>query len=154
MSVLLDRVNASPIANSDFPWEFNQWIANLVDTLNEVIDAIQNNIVTTSLIANTVSSVDVTTNTTYIPTNTLLTSFQLPDVTSDDIGSVVGISGFGAGGWSILTGAGQTIKIASSGASAGTSVSSSSRYDSINITLVDATTWIAVSTQTTGFVIV
>lgn len=41
-NIFLDRVDASPISNSEFPFEFNQWLANTVDTLNEVIIDIQN----------------------------------------------------------------------------------------------------------------
>jgi hypothetical protein len=41
-NIFLDRVDSAPISNSDFPFEFNQWLANTVDTLNEVIIDIQN----------------------------------------------------------------------------------------------------------------
>ena len=41
-NIFLDRVDAAPISNSDFPFEFNQWLANTVDTLNEIINDIQN----------------------------------------------------------------------------------------------------------------
>lgn len=41
-NIFLERVDAAPISNSDFPFEFNQWIANTVDTLNEIISDIQN----------------------------------------------------------------------------------------------------------------
>lgn len=35
MSVSLDRIDSAPIANSDFDYQFLQWIWVLVDTLNE-----------------------------------------------------------------------------------------------------------------------
>jgi hypothetical protein len=41
-NIFLDRVDAAPISNSEFPFEFNQWLANTVDSLNEVINDIQN----------------------------------------------------------------------------------------------------------------
>ena len=151
MSVLLDRINSAPIANNDFPFDFNQWVANLVDTLNEIIIAIQNALMSTSVVSATTQNVEI--NSSYIPTNAATTSFQLPDLAI--VGSRVTIAGQGAGGWSLLTGSGQTIELADGGASAATSVSSSSRYDSIEIICVLAdTTWITLSTQTTGFIIV
>jgi len=42
MSIFLERIDAAPLSNSDFPYEFNQWVANLVDSLNEVIATVQN----------------------------------------------------------------------------------------------------------------
>jgi hypothetical protein len=41
MTISLDKVNAAPISDSTFPFDFNQWLAVLVDTLNEVIGDIQ-----------------------------------------------------------------------------------------------------------------
>lgn len=40
--IFLDRVDAAPLANDDFSFEFNSWVANTVDVLNEVIIDIQN----------------------------------------------------------------------------------------------------------------
>jgi hypothetical protein len=42
MNIFLDKIDAAPIADSNFSFDFNQWIAVLVDTLNEVITDIQN----------------------------------------------------------------------------------------------------------------
>jgi hypothetical protein len=152
MSVFLNRINSAPIMSNDFPYEFNQWIFNLIDSLNNNFDNIDNVIVSQSLLPTITSAVDVTTNSLYIPTNAALVTFQLPVVTAEDIGSIVEITGFGAGGWSLVPGSGATIKVSAS--SAATSLSSSSRYDSIRIILVDATTWVTMSSQTSGFVIV
>ena len=41
-NIFLDRIDAAPISNSEFPFDFNQWLANTVDTLNEIINDIQN----------------------------------------------------------------------------------------------------------------
>lgn len=39
--IFLDRVDAAPLANDDFSFEFNSWAANTIDVLNEVIIDIQ-----------------------------------------------------------------------------------------------------------------
>lgn len=151
MTLFLDRVDAAPIQNSTFDMEFTQWLGVLVETLNEDIQDIQGAILSNTVVTGTTQTVDI--NSIYIPTNAGLTTFQLPNIMS--VGAQVTIAGQGAGGWSLLTGVGQTIQIASTGSTANTSVSSSSRYDSINIMCVVANlTWIALTTQTTGFVIV
>lgn len=150
---MLDRVNSVPVIKYDFPFELMQWFANLVDTLNEVITEIENtNLVMTQMAPNTTQLIAL--NTAYIPTNAALVSFQLPAVSASDVSNTVEITGEGAGGWILLTSAGQTIKLPLTNASATTSVASANRYDSIKIKLVDATTWVIVYSQTTGFVIV
>lgn len=154
MSILLDRINSAPLWGEEFGYEFQQWISNTIDTLNENYSDIDNLLVSQEVIANNVVGVNAVVNSLYIPTNALQTVFQLPATTNEDIGSIIEIAGQGAGGWSILTAPGQTIEIANVGATANTSVTSSSRYDSIKIILVAASTWITLSTQTTGFVIV
>jgi len=40
--IFLERIDSAPISNSSFPFDFNQWLAVLVDTLNEDIEDIQN----------------------------------------------------------------------------------------------------------------
>lgn len=154
MSLFLDKVNTAPIINDDFSYEFKQWVANTIDTLNEVIGDIQSALTSTEIIGASVTLFNAVVDSTYIPTGGALTSFQLPATTVDDIGSTIEIAGQGAGGWKLLTAVGQTIKVGDVGGSANTSVASSNRYDSIKIILVDANTWITLSTQTTGFVIV
>lgn len=42
MALFLDRIDAAPIANSNFDAQFLQWIWVLVDALNENIQDIQN----------------------------------------------------------------------------------------------------------------
>jgi hypothetical protein len=42
MALFLDRIDAAPIANSDFDAQFLQWLWVLVDALNENINDIQN----------------------------------------------------------------------------------------------------------------
>ena len=151
MTLFLDRVDSAPIQNSKFDMEFTQWLGVLVETLNEDIIDIQNSILSRTAVVGITQNVDV--NSVYIPTNVALTTFQLPNLAA--VGTQVVIAGQGAGGWSLLTAAGQTIELADTGSTANTSVSSSSRYDSINIMcVVENLTWITLSTQTTGFVIV
>lgn len=41
MSVILDKIDSAPIANSDFDYQFLQWIWVLVDSLNENINDIE-----------------------------------------------------------------------------------------------------------------
>lgn len=42
MAIFLDRIDSAPLANNDLPYVLNQWIANLIDVLNEVINDTQN----------------------------------------------------------------------------------------------------------------
>lgn len=42
MSIFIQRVDAVPVQNTDFPFEFDQWLSNLVDSLNTSIEQIQN----------------------------------------------------------------------------------------------------------------
>jgi hypothetical protein len=152
MAVFVDRIDAVPIQYNDFPYEFNQWLSVLVDSLNQVIEDISGLLISTDI--TTLTTQNVILNSLYIPTAAGLTTFQLPPTTTNDVGSKVSIAGQGAGGWKLLTGAGQTIQIRDVGAVANVSVASSNRYDSIELVLVAASTWITLSTQTTGFVIV
>lgn len=41
MAIFLEKIDAAPVANSDFETPFLQWLWVLVDTLNEDIDDIQ-----------------------------------------------------------------------------------------------------------------
>ena len=151
MSLNLDKIDSAPISNRDFDPEFLQWIWVLVDSLNENLADLDGSVLSSTTVDDVSQSVSV--NSLYIPTNTLLTTFTLPDEMNP--GDRVSIAGEGSGGWTLLTAAGQTIQVASVGATANTSISSSSRYDSIEIIcVVTDTTWITRSSQTTGFVIV
>ncbi len=154
MSIALDRVNSAPVINDDFSYEFKQWCSNTVDTLNEVIGDIEGELISRETIADDVILFDAVVNSLYIPTGVALTSIQLPITTANDIGAIIQVAGEGAGGWQLLVAAGQTIEDADVGGSASVSLSSSSRYDSISIILVDATTWVVQNGRTTGFVIV
>ncbi len=148
--LFLDPID-SVLLDEEFDAEYQQWLWVLVDTLNENILDIQGAIVSTEAI--TLATQAVVVDSIYIPTNAAQTVFTLPNQML--VGNTVEIDGQGAGGWKLLTGAGQTIKVASVGGSAGTSITSASRYDSIKIIcVVENTTWIVVSAQTTGFVIV
>lgn len=147
----LDKIDSAPVRDDEFVFEFTQWLSVLVDTLNEVINDIQGAINSDFVITGTIQAAEINSN--YIVGNAAATMIILPDTAA--VGSRVTIAGFGAGGWVLVPGAGQTIKIASVAGSASVSISSATRYDSISIICVQAdTTWIAVSTQTTGFVIV
>ena len=152
MAILLDKVNSAPIINDAFSYEFKQFMSNTVDTINENLNDMQGAMVSRETVSTT--SINATVNSLYIPTSSSLTVFQLPQTTVNDVDSIIEIAGQGSGGWRILTAVGQTIKVASVGASASTSITSASRYDAIRIILVDASTWITLSAQTTGFVIV
>ena len=100
-------------------------------------------------VSQTTGSVTANINTGYIITDASTVTITLP-VTAP-LGSVISIRGQGAGGWILVPGAGQTIKIITG--SAATSVASAERYDSIDLTSVVAnTTWEASSMATTGFV--
>ncbi|MFB1501506.1 hypothetical protein [Thiocapsa sp. N5-Cardenillas] len=41
MAVILPRVDAAALANTNFTFEFNQWVSVLVDTLNELIQQVE-----------------------------------------------------------------------------------------------------------------
>lgn len=89
-------------------------------------------------------------NSAYVVSNAAQTTITLP-VTAP-LGSVVAIAGNGAGGWILVPGAGQTIKVLT--ASASVSVTSAEQYDCIEVVCVVAnTTWVARNMVTTGFTI-
>lgn len=151
MVLALDRIDSVPVRDNEFDFEFTQWLSVLVDTLNEVISDIQGGINSDYVITTTTQAADLNSN--YIIGNVAQTTITLP--ATAPVGSRVMVAGLGAGGWVLVPGTGQTIKVASVGASAAVSITSATRYDSISIICVQAnTTWIAVSAQTTGFVIV
>ncbi len=151
MTLALDRIDSAPLADSKFDFMFNQWVAVLVDSLNETIQSLQSAVLSINPITDVTQTAQINSN--YIPLNVAATTITLPDLVV--VGSRVTISGFGAGGWILVPGATQTIKVASVAANATASITSASRYDSISIICVEADkTWITLASETTGFVIV
>lgn len=148
--LFLERIDSVPLqGNEDLTLEIQRWMVTLVDTLNTVIATIEPFLYDPITITGT--SQDASVNTRYIPTNAGLTSIQLPATCS--VGDVISIRGEGAGGWSLLTAAGQTIKF--QGSSAGTSIASANRYDSIDVTcVVQDTVWIVNAFVSTGLIII
>jgi hypothetical protein len=147
--LFLERIDGVPLAgNDDLTFEIQRWMVLLVDTLNTILETIEPLLIDPIVITDT--SQDVQPNTKYIPTNVALTSFQLPDTCA--VGDVVELVGQGAGGWSLLVGTGQTIKLAAS--SAAVSIASAERYDAISVTcVVQDTTWVTTAWVSTGLVI-
>jgi len=44
MTLFLTRVDAAPLSNTDFSFEFMQWLSVLVDQMNEVLATVQDNL--------------------------------------------------------------------------------------------------------------
>lgn len=44
MAIFLDRIDAVPLQGESFTFEYNSWVAVLVDTLNENLSDIQNSL--------------------------------------------------------------------------------------------------------------
>jgi hypothetical protein len=42
MTIFLDRIDAVPVLDNDFPYQFNLWLSVLVDTLNEIVFDLEN----------------------------------------------------------------------------------------------------------------
>ncbi len=151
MTAFLDRLSAAPLQADELSFPLESWFSNVVDSLNETIQDIENLFFFKQEIISPTAAVAVEINASYISGNAALTTFTLPDSAAQ--GAVVRIIGKGAGGWTLLPGSGQTIEVA--GNTAATSVSSTSRYDCITIEVVTAdTTWVTTSSQTAGFTIV
>lgn len=150
MSLRLDRIDSVPLEADKFSFEFRSWLGVLVDNLNYSLQRLE-----TLLVPTNISTTSYTANidTSYIIGNALQTTVTCPLIA--DIGSIVEIIGRGAGGWILKPNTGQTIKVPSVNASAGTSITSAHQYDVITIQCIVAdTTWTVVNQQTTGFVIV
>lgn len=82
----------------------------------------------------------------YIASNAGLVTLTLPATAA--VGAIVRVAGKGAGGWSIAQNAGDVINFGSSASTAGVggSVSSTNRYDSIELVCVTANdTWVVLS---------
>lgn len=148
MTIFLDRVDSVPVQSEDFTFEFEQWLTVTVDSLNETLQIIENvNFIGVQVEA---TPYGAGINNTYLITNAATTTINLPAVAP--LGAVVRIVGLGVGGWILVPGAGQTIKVA--GSSAAVSIASTSRYDCISIIcVVENTTWVTTSSETAGFVI-
>lgn len=92
----------------------------------------------TTVSAATPSTVAI--NTRLVPNTGGLYTANMPAVAA--VGSVIQITGNGAGGWLLQCGAGQTINSSGGSTSSGGSLASTNRYDSIRIVCVVAnTTW-------------
>ncbi len=148
MAVILDRIDAVPLAADNFSEQFKSWLSILVDSLNSIVGAIEKNFVTPETITGTTQ--DAVAQTNYIPTNVALTSITLPAMAV--VGDVVAITGEGAGGWSLLPNLGQTIQMAASTATV--SIASAEQYDTIQVMcVVEDTTWVVQYSTSTGLVV-
>lgn len=149
MSLMLERINAVPLQDTDFSAPFEQWLSILVDSLNETLNLIETNVVYRQSITGTTQSASI--NTDYIVVNDALTTISLPRYAQR--GAIIRVTGLGANGWKIIPFSGQTIQVLT--ASASTSLSSSGRYDCISLTCVIANTlWVTTYSETSGFVLV
>ena len=149
-SLLLDRIDAVPLAADNFSDEYKAWVTVLVDSINSIVDIIDNIIINPVVL--TTTSVTALTDTTYIIGNAGTTTVTLPLVSYP--GDIIGITGQGAGGWLLATNIlvpGQTIYVSNNTAS--TSVGSAEQYDSITVQCVVANTiWVATAGFTTGYI--
>lgn len=106
--------------------------------------------ITTVGISGTTQSADV--NTRYIVENAAQTTITLPTVFA--IGDVIAVKGFGAGGWIVVAGTGNTILIGQASTSVSGTVTSANNFDVIYLSgLVANTTWSMDSSVTSGFTI-
>lgn len=97
---------------------------------------------TWNVISNTTQTASV--NNGYIANNASLVTITLP--ANFAVGDIVRISGLGAGGWSLMANTGDVINFGIFATSAGGSLSSTNRYDVVEVLGVIAnTTWIVLS---------
>lgn len=61
-TVFLDRIDSAPLADDDFSFSYNSWVSNLVDTLNESLNTIQNQIngISLGLVAPSLTTAEIT----------------------------------------------------------------------------------------------
>lgn len=59
MSIFLDRIDAAPLSNNEFSYEFNQWVSVLIDSLNETIRIVQGSVNLTTI--NSYTAADIAT---------------------------------------------------------------------------------------------
>lgn len=91
-------------------------------------------------------------NTGYIIGNAAQTTITLP--TLAEVGSVINVQGLGAGGWVLQAAAAQIINIGAAATSAGGTLISANRYDSLQIVCVLAnSTWGVISVLSTALTI-
>ena len=156
--ISLDRIDSVPLLADPFSYQFKAWLGSLVDTLNSIMNQIEDTLVSTMVTSSATQQMQV--NTKYIATNASQTIFTLPPIAMgtepvSEVGSIITVSGFGVGGWKILTNVGQTIAVASVPSIATTSITSAHQYDTITLECIVAdTVWTTLSAQTTGFAIV
>lgn len=84
----------------------------------------------------------------YISNNSSLVTVTLPSTAA--IGSVVAITGAGAGGWKLAQNSGQTVNFGNSATTAGTggSLASVNQYDAVEVICITAnTTWAVINSQ-------
>lgn len=86
-------------------------------------------------------------NTIYYVTYASTCALTLPSAPA--LGTVVGVVGEGAGGWTLAPNTSQAIKLL--GVSASTSVASAEAFDCIFVMYVATNVWVAYSFVTTGF---
>jgi hypothetical protein len=81
-------------------------------------------------------------NNAYLITDASAVTITAPNTAA--VGSVIGVVGNGAGGWTLNVGSGQTFKLGNT--SAATSLASTNQYDSVFLVCTVAnTTWVAYS---------
>ena len=156
--ISLDRIDSVPLLADPFSYQFKAWLGSLVDTLNSIMNQIENTLVSTMVTSSATQQMQA--NTKYIATNGSQTVFTLPPIATgtepvSGVGSIITVSGFGAGGWKILTNVGQSIAVSSVNTVATTSITTAHKYDTITLECIVADTfWTVLSAQTTGFTIV
>lgn len=88
-------------------------------------------------------------NTGYIIGNAAQTTITLPAIA--EVGSIINVQGLGAGGWILQAAAAQIINLGALATSAGGTLTSANRYDSLQIVCVLAnSTWGVISVLSTG----
>lgn len=60
--LFLDRLDAAPLADDDFSFSYNSWVSNIVDTLNESLATIQNQLngISLGLVAPSLTTAEIT----------------------------------------------------------------------------------------------
>jgi hypothetical protein len=88
----------------------------------------------------------------YVVGNAAQTTITLPATAS--LGSSVSIRGYGIGGWILAANTGQTIVFGNTSSSLGGSLTSTNRYDTVDLTcIIDNSIWTVHSVQSSGLTI-